>query len=744
MESQGLVYARRQMLSEQAAPESRDSTSSAANLVKPNPWQAFWRTLIKFERQKVEPVIAFRNTLGVAVPLLVGVAIGSPLGGIAVASGAMNVSYSDKPDHTSRQRARQMLIASFVTAFAVLAGGLIGRNNVTAVSVATLWAFAAGMLVAIGTTEGDLGVTTVVMLVIFSAQSLTTERAINAGLLALAGGLIETILSLALWPVRRYEPERRVLGKLFLELSKVANSPATTANAPPASSESTAAQEVLSTLGGDRTAEGERYRSLLNQAERSRLCLLTLGRLRRRMHRERKDAAVTGILDRFVETSAHILETIAASLMGSAAQPGAHGSVQELGVLTAKMRQIDTRAASPFLSALIEDSLFQMEALAGQLRSVVDLVCVSAAVEGSSSANTGLDRLATLRRMNKFDVLRANLNLQSTAFRHALRLAACLAVGDTLGRALDWRRSYWLPMTIAIVLKPDFTATFSRGVLRLAGTFAGLVLATVLFHFTHPSLYQQALLIGVCMFLMRSVGPANYGILVSSLSGLVVLLFAMMGISPKQVILARGVNTFAGGILALLAYWLWPTWERKQSGEILALMLDAYRAYFRDIATSYQQPNAHNEARLSALRVAARLARSNTEASAARISAEPGITAERLSLISAILASSHRLILAVMALDSGLAQSEHAPARPAFRRFSDDVDLTFYYLTAALRRASKIKNKLPDLREDHRRLLESGDPLRERYVLVNIETDRVTNSLNTLSELIMRWVLKKN
>jgi uncharacterized membrane protein YccC len=295
-----------------------------------------------------------------------------------------------------------------------------------------------------------------------------------------------------------------------------------------------------------------------------------------------------------------------------------------------------------------------------------------------------------------------------------------------------------------IVLKPDFTATFSRGVLRLAGTFAGLILATVLFHFAHPSMYEQALLIGACMFLMRSVGPANYGVFVSSLSGLVVLLVAMTGIGPKQVIAARGVNTFAGGILALLAYWLWPTWERKQSGEILAQMLEAYRAYFRGIATTYQQLDAHDEAQLNALRLAARLARSNVEASAARISAEPGITAERLSLVNAMLASSHRLILAVMALDSGLAQSEHAPARPAFRQFADDVDLTFYYLAGALRGAGKIKSHLPDLREDHRLLLESGDPARERYALVNIETDRVTNSLNTLSEQILRWVAKKS
>ena len=32
------------------------------------------------------------------------------------------------------------------------------------------------------------------------------------------------------------------------------------------------------------------------------------------------------------------------------------------------------------------------------------------------------------------------------------------------------------------MLKPDFTSTFSRGVLRLLGTFVGLGIATGLFH----------------------------------------------------------------------------------------------------------------------------------------------------------------------------------------------------------------------------------------------------------------------
>ena len=38
---------------------------------------------------------------------------------------------------------------------------------------------------------------------------------------------------------------------------------------------------------------------------------------------------------------------------------------------------------------------------------------------------------------------------------------------------------YWIPMTIAIVLKPDFAGTFRFGLLRVIGTFAGLLLTTL-------------------------------------------------------------------------------------------------------------------------------------------------------------------------------------------------------------------------------------------------------------------------
>jgi hypothetical protein len=112
---------------------------------------------------------------------------------------------------------------------------------------------------------------------------------------------------------------------------------------------------------------------------------------------------------------------------------------------------------------------------------------------------------------------------------------------------------------------------------------------------------------------------------------------------------------------------------------------------------------------------------------------EPGLAEARLTALNRILADSHRFIHALMALESGLARSAPVPARDATRVLFDGFDATIYYLAAALRGSAVQPSDLPGLRSAHTAVLRQGDPATVRYILVNIETDRMVNSLNTLS-----------
>jgi uncharacterized membrane protein YccC len=682
--------------------------------------------------------MALRNSIGVVLPLMVGFALNMPRGGLVVASGALNVAYSDGSDPYAR-RAKRMLSSSLLCAVGVLCGALSGHHNVAAVIIATVWAFAAGMFVAAGTTAGDLGVISLVILLIYAAQPLTANQALISSALALGGGLLQTALSVALWPVQRYEPERRALAALFLELARATEQPLNPMSPPPATIHSSRAQEALAGLGRERGVEAVRYRALLTQAERMRLSLLMLSRLHLRMGRESLTHSSVQILDNYLKKAAQALRAIGDSL--TSGMPAAAGQeiLTACEAYTQRLREEAARMAATFLAAVVKDARFQMDALNGQLRAALDLAAHATPIGQEAFAKQEAQQPWRLRFSGLLATLGANLNLQSSAFRHAVRLAAMVAIGDGLERVLPWHRSYWLPMTIVLVLKPEFTTTFSRGLLRIAGTVAGLFLATALFRFLPDSVTIQILMIFVFTLLLRWVGPANYGIFAVAISALVVYLIAITGVSPKEVIWARGINTAAGGVLALLAYWVWPTWERTQVSERIAQMLDAYREYFHALAGSHARGETIKEGELDRVRMNARLARTNLEASIDRLGAEPGTTPETVSQLNALLVSSHRFVHALMALDAGLHPAA-VPARAAFHTFAADVEKTLALLAAALRWARVQQNEFPDLREDHHALVKSGDVEIERYALVDVEADRSVNSLNTLREQVMERV----
>ncbi len=677
--------------------------------------------------------MALRNSLGVALALSAGAASGALSAGVVVATGALNVAFSDS-DAAYAQRSRRMVASSVLVGFAVFAGAVCGNSGAIAVLIATLWAFAAGLLVALGQTVADLATLSLVVLVVYSAFPMPPERAMYSGLLACSGGLLQTLLAVALWPLRRFAPEQRAVGELYRTLARAAASPAQATAAPPATAESIAAHNALSSL--DHSIEAARYRMLLNQAERIRLALLTLARLSKRIQREEPDCPAVNVLDRYLGLASHALNAIGNSLVAGQHSGESPEALRELQELSEQLRAIEA-GHSPMLAAMLADARFQMEALSGQLRSALDLAehATPAGLEAFEQRESR--QPWRLRFGSVAATLRANISLRSAAFRHAIRLALCIGIGELIGRGLHWQRPYWLPMTIAIVLKPDFSATFSRGVLRALGTFVGLALTTALIHVLPSGVATEVTLVVILMFLMRWLGPANYGILVIAITGLVVLLIALAGVSPKGVIMARGANTLLGGAIALIAYWLWPTWERTQAPEALAQLLDTYREYFRAIREGYlhiDQPLTHE---LDRARLASRRARSNFEASIDRLSSEPGISPETLRTFHAILATAHRVAHALMALESGLFTSRPMSARATFRPFADHVELTLYYLASALRGSPLKRADLPDLREDHHALEQSGDPNTELYALVNVETDRITNSLNTLSEEVL-------
>src|ERR1700712_905503 len=175
---------------------------TASSNSKPGWWAGFWQTVIRYEGDKITPWLALRNSIGITLPLLFGVITGTLSSTVVITTGALNFSFSDNDDPYIH-RARRMLGSSVLVGIAVFLGSMSGHHHWSSILLATVWALGAGILVSVGTVASDLGVISLVTLVVFQASPAPWHRAAISGLLAFGGGLLQTSLSLALWAVRR-------------------------------------------------------------------------------------------------------------------------------------------------------------------------------------------------------------------------------------------------------------------------------------------------------------------------------------------------------------------------------------------------------------------------------------------------------------------------------------------------------------------------------------------------------------
>ena len=693
----------------------------------------FWRTVTQFDRKRINLWMGVRNALGVALPLAAGVALGYTGAGLVAATGALNVAPADGED-SYRRRGIRMLAASILAGAAVFTGTLAGPYPIAKDVLETLWTFAAGLAVCLGTAPADIAIVSLVVFLVFSARSMPPALAAGAGIVALSGGLLQTALSIALWPIRGHLPERFVIGNFYDALSRTARTSTRADSPPPTSRESLQAHEALASVSGDHGAEAARLFLLVSQAERIRLSLLALRRWLVRLRREKGVESLTAAIEKFLIDIANALSVVGRCMHGEPL-PKSDSTLLDAQLVIETVRQAEEHAENQVIVPLASEARHQMDALAGQLRAAVELAHNTTPEGESAFVEREAGTPWRLRLGGRLAILRANLSLDSPAFRHALRLTICIAIGDIIAHALSLPRSYWLTMTVALVLKPDFSATFSRGVLRLTGTYAGLILATLLIHLSSPTPPIDVLWVVVLVFIQRSVGRANYGILVAAISAVIVFLFSLAGQMPREVIAARAENTTIGGILALAIYWMWPTMERTHAYAALAATLESYRLYFQAVSSFYLHPQSADRGQLGRLRLNVRRARSNVEASVDRLRAEPSTSEGQLLALNGMLASSHRFIHSVMALEAGLEPGAVEQSGETFQTFSYDLDKTLYFLAARLRGSPLAPDSLPNLREDHSRLISADGS----NAVLNIETDRMTNSVNTLSDQILKW-----
>jgi uncharacterized membrane protein YccC len=163
----------------------------------------------------------------------------------------------------------------------------------------------------------------------------------------------------------------------------------------------------------------------------------------------------------------------------------------------------------------------------------------------------------------------------------AVRLALCMAVAEVVRQNLTLPRPYWVVLTVAIVLKPDFGSVFTRAVQRGVGTLLGVLLGSALL-LAIPRGGWILVAMAVAAGALPWARGANYGVLSVFLTPLVIFLLDLAAPAGGGLVRARLLDTLIGcAIVLVLGYLLWPQTWRAPMDEAMrdtALALDAFVA----------------------------------------------------------------------------------------------------------------------------------------------------------------------
>jgi uncharacterized membrane protein YccC len=201
------------------------------------------------------------------------------------------------------------------------------------------------------------------------------------------------------------------------------------------------------------------------------------------------------------------------------------------------------------------------------------------------------------RRKWRLGMLTSNLRLDSPHFRYASRVAIATLAAMTLSAVFSYTlsaegmnpglstHSYWIILTIIVVMKPGFALTRQRNGWRLAGTLIGCGLALALFNATTNANVYLAVLVITCI-LGYSLIQVNFMMAAIFNTLFVLLVFHFISPSSSLVIGERLVDTFAGCVIALLCSYILPWWEYNFMGS-LAEALKKANLEFLDAGLQY-------------------------------------------------------------------------------------------------------------------------------------------------------------
>ena len=578
---------------------------------------------------------SLRIAVGTGVPLLVGVLGGDVRATIFIALGAFLTAITVRLD-PYRERLLQIAISTLIGILGCFIGPAVADQGLMTVFMLTVVALCSGLISGYGAAFSTGALNMLVLAIVTSSMA----HAVSPWWLALQFllGVLFIVLMLAVAALLdRDRPERYMLAGLFGALADLAR--AAGAVSREASDEKRAALEDRRRVVMD--ASKAAYDALIEKRSHGRAPT----------RHSRRAAAILSLVNQLT------MSIIAARDGGASLLDSAN----RLDGIANAYRQ---RAARPCAAAVAGEQ--QSELLRNVDRLANEVWAPSERGQENIKVASAPVRLAFVR--NPLSALARKLIIGREVVTAALRLSLCMGIAIGISQLLVDDHAYWLPMTVAIVLKPDFGSVFVRGIHRSIGTVIGVGVAAVIAALVHSNLWIVAIIAVLCAFIPWA-GLRSYAATVAFLTPVILLMISLVvpG-SAENYALQRLIDTLLGAAIALVfGYLIWPRSQGVQINAAFSSVLESVGRFLDAATTSVPSDGAALAAFRQALadsEFAAYRGLSDLRTQLQRLLAEPPPVGREAASWYPAIAGAERLCDRITAYAEGRCLGDTPPAEP--------------------------------------------------------------------------------
>jgi uncharacterized membrane protein (TIGR01666 family) len=543
-----------------------------------------------------------RITAGIVLPAAIFSHFGLLTQGIVMSLGAMAVSLTDLPGPIQHRR-NGMIWCNLAIVVVSWLIGLVHDSPVGLGIFLLVGCFWFSFLGVYGSRANAIGVSAMLIMILTLEQPPSGWMGTGNPLLILGGGVWYTIFSLVLYRIRPYRLIQQALGDVIQATAAYLRSRAAFYAPDP---DYDKIYRLLLEKQALLQAKQELIRELLFKSRKlvvestqtSRILLmifLDVVDLFERALTSLEDYPKLhrlfdsfGILDRFHSVIVHLAEEL--DEIGTSVQRGSP-SVEASG-LSQEIRELESFFLDFRDRNRNAENVDGFIALRHILESIQDIGDRLHTLARYTSYDPGLKPVQERLDLEQFishqdhnpRILLENLGLSSNMFRHALRISVATLAGYLVSLWLPFGHSYWIMLTIIVILRPAYSLTKRRNLERLAGTVAGALIGVIVLYLIQDRMVLLGFLI-LFMILAYSFLRTKYLIGVLFMTPYVLLVFHLLTPAHfRDVVTDRLIDTGIGSGIAFFAnLFLVPTWEHEQIRDYMTRLMEANIEYFQQV-----------------------------------------------------------------------------------------------------------------------------------------------------------------